>query len=436
MAPDHPGHAGPRTILHVDMDAFFVAVEVRRRPELRGKPVIVGGTGARGVVAAASYEARRYGVHSAMPSVRAQRLCPQAVFLPGDHAHYETVSLDVHRIFGTFTPLVEGIALDEAFLDVTGSRRLLGTGEEIAHHLRDRVQRELDLSCSVGVAPVKLLAKLASEAAKPRATPAGIEPGRGVVVVAPGEELAFLHPHPVQALWGVGPKTLERLQRLGVTTVGDLAALPLEAVTRLLGRANGRHLHELSLAVDPRPVIPDRAVKSVGHEQTFASDRHDHAACAVELVRMADAVAARLRAHDLAGRTVSIKVRFNDFATITRSVTVAEALSSGPAIADAAHGLLAGVDVTPGVRLLGVSVSQLQVHAAHQLSFDDAGEGDWDGASRTVDDIRRRFGAEAIGPASLVSPGGLHLARRGQQQWGPDALSGGSEPPVDRGGTR
>ncbi|HEX9258229.1 MAG TPA: DNA polymerase IV [Acidimicrobiales bacterium] len=419
----------PRTILHVDMDAFFVAVELRRRPELRGKPVVVGGTGARGVVAAASYEARRYGIHSAMPSVRAQRLCPSAVFLPGDHGLYESVSLDVHRIFSSYTPLVEGIALDEAFLDVTGAQRLFGRGEEVAHDIRAGIRRELELTCSVGVATVKLLAKLASEAAKPKATPTGVNPGRGVVVVQPGEELTFLHPHPVQALWGVGPRTLERLHRLGVGTVGDLAALPEDTVVRVLGRANGHHLHQLAMAVDPRPVLPDRAAKSVGHEQTFATDLHDQESCTVELVRMADSVASRLRAHDLAGRTVTLKVRFNDFSTITRSSTLAEPVSSGPVIAEAARLLLGGVDVGAGVRLLGVSVSHLQVNAARQLSFDETAGADWDDASRTVDDIRRRFGSSSIGPASLIRQGELRLARRGQQQWGPDAPKADTFPP-------
>jgi DNA polymerase-4 len=408
------------------MDAFFVSVEVRDRPELRGKPVIVGGSGERGVVAAASYEARRYGVHSAMPSVRARRLCPHAVFLPGSYGRYEGVSREVHAIFTSFTPLVEGIALDEAFLDVTGAERLFGPGPAIAEDIRRRVTDELALTCSVGVAPTKLLAKLASEAAKPTASPAGITPGPGVVVVAPGEELAFLHPHPVQALWGVGPATLERLRRLGVTTVGDLAALPEATLVHTLGSVAGRHLHRLSLGIDDRPVVPDRPAKSIGHEQTFPHDLHDPDALAVETVRMADAVATRLRDRGLAGRTVTLKVRFGTFVTITRSITLAEPADTGPALAAAARSLLAAIDPTPGVRLLGVSVSNLGPPTSHQLRLDavdvggDGGPDGWEDATRAVDDIRRRFGSDAIGPASLVERGRLRLTRRGQRQWGPD----------------
>ncbi len=445
--------AGPsrpdRVILHVDMDAFFVSVELLRRPELAGLPVVVGGTGPRGVIAAASYEARRYGVHSALPSVTARRRCPQAVFLPGDHDLYADVSAQVQRIFHTVTPLVEPLSLDEAFLDVTGSGRLLGDGRTIARLLRTRVLDETGLRCSVGVAPNKFLAKLASVAAKPRAAPDGVVPGRGVLVVEPGAELTFLHPLPVQAMWGVGPATLERLQRIGVRTVGDLARLGETTLISAVGRAHGRHLHLLASGIDDRPVEPHRAPKSIGHEETFPTDVHDALRLRRELSRLADGVASRLRAQGVVARTLTLKVRDGDFATITRSTTPATACDTAWAIVDHLGPLLSGIDPGQGVRLLGVSASNLSARApdqtARQLQFDDLfadagpgevegdgagdgfGDGDgrratgWQVAERTVDAIRERFGADVIGPGSAVDPGGLRVVRRGAQQWGPDA---------------
>ena len=416
----------PRTILHVDMDAFFVSVELRRRPELRGKPVVVGGLGPRGVVAAASYEAQRYGVYSAMPGAIAKRLCPDAIFLSGDHELYSAVSREVHEIFAEATPVVEGLALDEAFLDVTGSLRLLGEGAVIGHHLRARIKESLDLSCSVGVAPNKFLAKLASVAAKPRALPTGVEPGVGVFEVRPGDELIFLHPLPVQKLWGVGPATLERLQRLGVHTVGDLAALGEKTLVAALGNAAGRHLYALSMAIDDRPVESDRAMKSIGHEETFARDLYDTAELRTELVRLTDAVATRLRAAGTGARTLTLKVRFAGFITITRSTTLPSPIATAAAILDAVGPLLASIDPSPGVRLIGVHASNFG-EPAEQLSLDDlftnperAPATDWTDASVAIDAIRERFGNSAIGPASTVSRGGLRLVKRGAQQWGPD----------------
>jgi DNA polymerase IV len=406
------------SILHVDMDAFFVAVELRERPELVGRPVVVGGTGRRGVVAAASYEARSYGVHSAMPSARARRLCPSAVFLPGRYHRYQEASAAVHEVLRGFTPLVEGIALDEAFLDVGHARRLFGDGPAVAAALRLRIADELGLGCSVGVAPRKLTAKLASEAAKPRPSPRGPVPGPGVVVVAEPDELAFLHAHPVGALWGVGPATRRRLDRLAVRTIGDLAALPEDTLVRALGDAVGRRLHALAWARDRRPVEPWTAPKSVGHEETFPVDHRSPDVLAREVVRLADAVAARLRRSGLAGRTVALKVRFSDFRTITRSSTVPEPVDTGAEVARLARDLLTGVDPSSGVRLLGVSVSQLEA-GTRQLALGDAGRGSWPEATRAVDRIRGRFGEDAIGPAVLAGGDGLDVKRRGDQQWGP-----------------
>jgi DNA polymerase-4 len=401
----------------MDMDAFFVAVEVQRDPTLVGKPVVVGGTGDRGVVAAASYEARAYGIHSAMPSSRARRLCPHAVFLPGRHERYGAVSERVFTILRSFTPLVEPLSLDEAFLDVTGARRLWGTGPEIAAQIRARVLDHEGLTCSVGVAPTKFLAKLASEAAKPVASLDGVRPGHGVVVVPVGGELDFLHPLPVRALWGVGPKTHERLDRLGISTVGDLAALPLDTLVTAVGDVSGRHLHLLANGVDERAVVPDQAVKSIGHEETFAQDLHDHDRLGREVLRLADAVGRRLRAHGQAGRTVVLKVRFGDFTTITRSVTLPDPVDSGRAIAQAADELLGTLDVSVGVRLIGVSANSLVAGGTQQLTLEDPA--DWSEADRTMDRIRERFGDDAIAPAVVLGEDGIRAKRRGDQAWGP-----------------
>jgi DNA polymerase IV len=442
----------PRVVLHVDMDAFYVSVELRRRPELRGLPVVVGGTGPRGVVAAASYEARRFGVHSALPSSVARRRCPHAVFLPGDHELYAAASRDVHEILVRYTPTIEPLALDEAFLDVTGAVRLFGDGVMIACRLRDDVRDELDLGCAVGVAPNKFLAKLASVEAKPVARPGGVEPGRGVVEVRPGEELAFLHPLPVERLWGVGPVTLERLARLGVKRVGDLATLDVSTLHAAIGRAAGTHLRNLAAGVDDRLVEVDRELKSIGHEETYPYDLHTIGALDRELVRLADAVAARLRRQAIGARTVTLKVRFSGFTTITRSTTHAVPVDTGPAIVAALRPLLARVDPSPGVRLLGVSSSNFGVPVA-QLRLDlgavDDGE---DGrptsgsdvpvtdrdAALAMDAVRERFGANAIGPASAMEtahrpgPGRLRLLRPGAQQWGPDQPAAErADPPAD-----
>ncbi len=408
-----------RTILHVDMDAFYASVEQLRNPELRGKPVIVGGPGARGVVAAASYEARVFGIHSAMPSTQAQRLCPHAVFVAGDHEHYGAISERVMAIFRSFTPLVEAISLDEAFLDVTGARRLHGDGPTIAAKVRAAVLEQEELACSVGVAPSKFVAKLASEAAKPRVGRRGPEPGLGVKVVGPDEVLAFLHPLPVQALWGVGPKTLEKLHRLGVDTIADLAALDERSALSSLGAASGTHLQLLAMGIDDRDVIAHQKAKSIGHEETFAHDHHSLESLHRQLVRLGDSVAQRLRSAGMAGRTVTIKVRFHDFRTITRSITLPSAIDTGPDVIRAAGELLRKIDPTPGVRLLGVHVSQLADGSARQLSLDDVEAPSWDDATGAIDAIRARYGHDAIVPASLTGPDGIRVKKRGDQQWGP-----------------
>jgi len=412
---------GTLGFLHVDMDAFFASVEIRRHPELLHEPVVVGGTGDRGVVAAASYVARSFGIYSAMPSAQARRLCPHAVFLPGDHAHYAEVSERVMAIFHDVTPLVEPLSMDEAFLDVRGALHGENIAPQIAKAVRDRVFETEQLTCSVGVATNKFLAKLATERAKPRPSATGPVFGSGVHVIDTGAELDFLHPLPVRDLWGVGPATGAKLSRMGIETVGDLAAQPERHLTGALGNAAGLHLHRLAHARDERPVEVGREAKSIGHEETFPKDLTDRGRLGRQLIRMADAVAGRLRDADLAGRTLTVKVRFADFTTITRSSTLSEPLNGGLAIARAAERLLDTVDIDAGVRLLGVSMSQLAELTAEQLSLDDLVGGSWSDADDVVGEIRDRFGGDAIGPATLSRPGtGLSRMKQGQRQWGPD----------------
>ena len=420
-------------VLHVDMDAFFAAVELLDHPELAGKPVIVGGTGRRGVVASCTYEARRFGVRSAMPMFRARDLCPHGVFLDGRHGRYGEVSEQIHEVFVSVTPLVESIGLDEAFLDVTGSRRLLGSPVAIAHELRARVSDELSLRCSVGVGRSKLIAKLASRAAKPKVSRAGVEAGPGVLMVSVDEELGFLHPLPIEALWGVGPATAKRLHALGLKTVGDIAAVGEPVLVRQLGRAQGEHLSALAAARDPSPVVSGRAAKSIGHEQTFPTDVTDPAVLRAKAVAMSDSVAEMLSREGLSGRTVTLKVRFGDFTTLTRSHTLEIGVDASAAISAVADALLEAVDLVAGVRLLGVSVSALAPRdATRQLSFSleagpndsrDAGsvaQASWEEVAQAVAAIRTRFGKKAVGPVST-----LDARTDPVEMWGPSRDRGG-----------
>ncbi len=404
------------------MDAFFVSVELRRHPELVGQPVVVGGTGNRGVVAAASYEARRYGVHSALPSAIAKRRCPHAVFLPGDHDHYGEVSRQVREVFDRYTPLVEPLSLDEAFLDVTGSFRLFGDGVAIGHRIRDDIRDELHLGCSVGVATNKFLAKLASVEAKPRAHRDRIEPGEGVTLVPADAEQEFLDRLPVKRLWGVGPATLEKLERLGIATVRDLRRVDLPVLSTAVGPNLAGHLAALAVGADDREVDPDREAKSISHEETYPQDKHTPREMRRELVRLADAVAQRMRNQGVGARTWQVKIRFAaGFTTITRSVTTGDHLDRAPDILELVGPVLDAVDPSPGVRLLGLSGSNLGQPTA-QLTFDDLDVSTPDVGATTdaLDAIRQRFGDSAIGPASAVSGGRLTTVRRGSQQWGPD----------------
>jgi len=389
------------------MDAFFASVELLERPELRGTPVIVGGTGNRSVVSAASYEARAYGVHSAMPMVRARRLCPQATIIPPSHGKYGPVSRRVMGILGDVTPDVEPLALDEAFLDVSGALRRLGMGPaRIAESIRRRVHEEEGLTCSVGVASTKYVAKLASSFAKPD----------GLLVVPAGGVVDFLHPLPVGALWGVGDKAEASLRRLGLRTVGDIAHCPPETLRHEFGDALGARLTDLAWGRDPRQVeshVPD---KSIGAEVTFERDIGDIAVLRRELLRLSEKVAARLRESGLSGRTVSVKLRNADWRTVTRSRTLPEPTDVARQIHTIACELhAAGFALGTRLRLIGVRVEGLAPagEAAHQMLIDEP-EAGWREAEQAIDRAVRRFGQGAVRPAALVDrePGDGTPSRR------------------------
>ena len=389
-------------ILHVDLDAFFASVEQLLDPSLRGKPVVVAGIGGRGVVAAASYEARRFGVHSALATSIARRRCPDAIFVSPRHDVYSDYSRRVMALLRDITPEVEQLSVDEAFLAVDGIRRLHGDAEAVARLVRQRVRDEIGLAISVGVASTKFLAKIASDMAKPD----------GLLVVEAGRELEFLHPLPVQRLWGVGPKTLEKLQRIGVETIGELATLPSVALEHAVGVAAGEHLYALAHNRDPRRVETHHAAKSIGNEETFGHDLDDTASIDRELVRLTDRVAMRAREAGVAGRVVTLKVRFADFRTITRSRTLDAPTASTAALLDAARTLMATIAVPPAVRLVGVHLSGLAEPQPERQGVLDLSFGD-DGApnpgddrrlelERAVDEVRARFGMRAVTPATLA----------------------------------
>jgi DNA polymerase-4 len=394
-------------ILHLDMDCFFASVEVLEDPSLKGRPVIVGGGANRGVVAAASYEARSFGVHSAMPIREAQRLCPNGVYLPPRHGYYGQLSEKLMELCREVTPLVEPVSLDEAFLDVGGAHRLLGGSEAIAKELRATVASRLSLDCSIGVARTKLVAKLASRAAKPTAGPPGAPPvaGRAVVVIAPGDERDFLNSHLVRAIPGIGPQTAASLARIGIDRVSELAEVPLERLVRRFGRSRGNALHEAALGIDSRRVVADRETRSISQEETFSSDLDDRDALRTTIRRQADAVAQRSRKSALVGRTVTLKVRYGDFTTLTRSKSERSAITSGASIARVAVALFEALDVQIGIRLIGVGLSSLEPaqETPRQLELfsSDVDENSETDERRVdvdlaTDEIRRRFGDRAI----------------------------------------
>jgi DNA polymerase IV len=382
-----------RAILHVDLDAFFAAVEQRDDPSLRGRPVLVGGSRERGVVAAASYEARRFGVYSAMPMAKALRLCPHAVVVRHRFDRYAEASHQFFSILGDYSPLVESLSLDEAFVDVTASRRLFGDEVAIARDIKRRVREELDLVASVGVAPTKFAAKIGSDIDKPD----------GLRVIRADELLTFLHALPVARLWGVGAVSQDQLRRLGLDTIGDVARSPEDLLCRRLGAALGHHIAALARGEDSREVVSESEPVSIGHEETFERDLSAVDEILPTLIDQADRVAGRLRRAELRARIVMVKVKHADFRLVTRRRTLEDATSDGARIARVATELVQGVDIgdhggkRTRVRLCGVAVSGLEPRAApRQLALDEPARERGERLGDALDEIRRRFGDDAV----------------------------------------
>ena len=373
-----------RWIIHVDMDAFFAAVEQRDNPELRGCPVIIGGTGPRGVVATASYEARKFGVHSAMSSLEARRRCPQGIFLPSDHEKYSRVSQEILHIFADFSPQVEPLSLDEAFLDVTGMEGLFASPVDIAVKIKARIKAELDLTASAGVAPNKFLAKLASDMNKPD----------GLMVIRPEEITTILADMPVNRLWGVGKTTAQILIKLGLKTIGQVAQAEPELIAKHCGQL-GHTLHQLANGQDSRLVDSEWQPKSIGKEVTFTKDLTSLEDLKTELWSQVEKVGWRLRRQKLSGRTITIKIRFASFRTITRSRTLAVAASLDETLYHVAEEIVSKVALNEGVRLLGVTVSGL-VAAGVQMSLFDQGDEKAAAVAQAIDKVKELFGEAAV----------------------------------------
>jgi len=396
----------PSCIMHVDMDAFFVSVELRTRPELRGKPVIVGFPGERSVVLSGSYEARAFGVKSAMPMAVAMRMCPQAVVIEPRHKLYYEVSGQLMAIFESITGLVEPLSVDEAFLDVTGALRRLGPPRGIGELIRRRVAAELGITASVGIAETKFVAKIASTRCKPD----------GLLLIGPDETVPYLHSLPVGALWGVGAKTGEVLAKMGIRTVADVAATPVSSLKKVLG-ATGEHVHQLAWGIDRRPVTPVRLEKSIGAEETFAVDTADDALLRRELLRLSHRTAARLRSSGMVARTVALKLRFADFSTITRSRTVQTPVDSAQLIYAVVIQLLESLGTRAmAVRLVGVRAEQLEEAARTSLQLSiDRRDDNWRAAEQALDEVTRKFGSKSVLPARLME----HESRPGDSSQRP-----------------
>ncbi len=381
-----------RWIIHVDMDAFFASVEQRDNPSLQGKPVIIGGPGRRSVVSAASYEARRFGVHSALPVSEAKRLCPQGIFLPGNYHKYKLVSRAIRAIFRDFTPLVEPLSLDEAFLDVTGMDWLFDHPLIMARQIKERIQRELSLTASAGVAPNKFLAKLASDLEKPD----------GLVIINPGEEAAVLEQLPIKRLWGVGGKTAQLLRSLQIDTIGQLARTDPKVLEQQLGKW-GLEVYQLAHGLDDRPVIPASAPKSVGNEITFETDLTSREEIATHLLALAEQVGRRLRYSGYCGRTITVKLRFIPFDTITRSQTVDRPTNLSEVLYEIAAGILQRIALRDNVRLVGLTVSHLTPDAGGQLSLFAEQEDKRRAVTQAVDRLKDKYGEDIVLKGRLLA---------------------------------
>jgi DNA polymerase-4 len=391
-------------ILHVDMDAFFASVELLDHPELVGKPVIVGHNSPRSIVTAATYEARKFGVNSALPMAIALRRCPQAIILEPHFERYQYYSRQVFAICDELTPAVERLGIDEAFLDVSGARTVFGSPLQVAQLLRSRVRAETGLVCSVGAAATKFVAKVASGLSKPD----------GLLVIPEDKTLEFLHPLPIAKLWGVGAKSEEVLRGRGFHTIGDLARTPVDDLRRLLGEAAAHRLHDLAWGRDPRRVQAGADEKSVGHEMTFSEDVVDAAVINRELLRMSNMVAVRLRRHGLRARTVVLKLRYEDFTTITRSRTIAEPTDLGRQIYEEVRAIHEGLRNDRPVRLVGVRAEQLQDPQGTLQALWDDSEG-WREAEQVMDAASARFGRGAVTPARLLRHDPHERPRLGQR---------------------
>ena len=389
--------AKSRKIIHLDMDAFYPSVEVLDNPGLKGRPVIVGGGKERGVVSSASYEARKFGVHSALPMASALRLCPQGIFLPVRMDRYREISRRIFEIFKRYTPLVEPLSIDEAFLEVTGSERLYGAAVDIAVRIKQQVFHEIGLTVSAGVAPSKFVAKIASDVNKPD----------GLTVVSPEKVRDFLNPLPVGRMWGVGKVTQEKLLRMNVRTFEDLSNLPIEVLEQKLG-LQGRKMHFLSMGMDVRDVEPERDVKSIGHEETFAEDLTDLEMLRKKLLLLAEKAARRMRRKGLIGKSISLKVKYHDFKQVTRSGVLDAYSDDGPFLYAEACRLLTKTEAgKKPIRLLGISVSQLCLQSGgDQLSLFGY-EQQWEKRKRlhhALDSLYLRHGEKSVVPGALVGP--------------------------------